>query len=71
MLPPVRCFSCGKPLADKQEDFEERTKPSTNGSASQSAEQVLSDLGVDRYCCRRMVLGYANIIDEILPYPRF
>jgi len=71
MLPPVRCFSCGRVVADKQEEFEQRTKPSSEGGTGEAAEKVLDELGLDRFCCRRMVLGYTNLIDEILPYPRF
>jgi DNA-directed RNA polymerase subunit N len=71
MMPSIRCFSCGKPVGDKQEEFEARTKPPAEGGKGEPAEQVLDDLGLDRYCCRRMVLGYSNLIDEILPYPRF
>jgi len=29
---------------------------------------VLDALHLDRYCCRRMVLTHANLIDEIAPY---
>jgi len=29
---------------------------------------VLDDLGVHRYCCRRMLLSHVEVIDEILRY---
>lgn len=59
---PIRCFSCGGLIADKLEDLESRTN---NG---ENAKEVLDDLGVERYCCRRMLLSNTNIIDEILRY---
>ena len=59
---PIRCFSCGGLVADKLEELESRTN---NG---EDAKQVLDDLGVERYCCRRMLLSNTNIIDEILRY---
>jgi DNA-directed RNA polymerase subunit N len=65
MLVPVRCFSCGKPVADYWEDFKQRT------SKGEEAGKVLDELGFTRYCCRRMFLGQVDLVDEILPYPRF
>ncbi|MCK5625595.1 DNA-directed RNA polymerase subunit N, partial [Candidatus Bathyarchaeota archaeon] len=29
---------------------------------------VLGDLGLTRYCCRRMLLSNVEIIDEVLKY---
>ncbi|HIH19662.1 TPA: DNA-directed RNA polymerase subunit N [Candidatus Micrarchaeota archaeon] len=65
MMIPVRCFSCGKPVADSWEEFKKRT------AAGEDAGKVLDGLGFDRYCCRRMFLSQVDLIDEILPYPRF
>jgi DNA-directed RNA polymerase subunit N len=30
--------------------------------------EVLDDLGITRYCCRRMLLTHVELIDEIAPY---
>jgi len=30
--------------------------------------EVLDDLGIKRYCCRRMILTHAELMDEIAPY---
>lgn len=65
MMIEVRCFSCGKPIADKYEEFVERTK------AGEDAAKVLDELDIKRYCCRRMFLGHVDLIDEIIQYPRF
>jgi len=65
MMVPVRCWSCGKPVADKWDEFAERTR------AGEDAGKVLSELGIDRYCCRRMFLANVDLIDEVLNYPRF
>jgi DNA-directed RNA polymerase subunit N len=29
---------------------------------------ILDDLHVERYCCRRMILSHTDLIDEILPF---
>jgi DNA-directed RNA polymerase subunit N len=62
---PVRCFTCGKPVAEKYDEYVERV------SKGESSAKVLNDLGMDRYCCRRMFLSHVELIDEILPYSRF
>jgi DNA-directed RNA polymerase subunit N len=62
MIIPVRCFSCGKVLAQTWEDYAERT------GAGENPQQVLDDLGLDRYCCRRMLLSHRETIDEVRQY---
>ena len=62
MMIPIRCFTCGKVIGDKWEDFSRRVR---NG---EKPKDVLDDLGVTRYCCRRMLLSNVEIIDEVLKY---
>jgi DNA-directed RNA polymerase subunit N len=63
---PVRCFTCGKVVGDKYEDFERKV------SAGEDPGQVLDELGLDKYCCRRMIISHSDLIDEFLQfeYPR-
>ncbi len=63
---PVRCFTCGKVIGDKFEEFERRV------SAGEDPGQVLDELGLDKYCCRRMIISHCDLIDEFLQfeYPR-
>jgi DNA-directed RNA polymerase subunit N len=63
MIMPVRCFTCGKVVADKWEEFSSRVKE------GEEPRRVLDELGVSRYCCRRMFISHVDIIDEILKYP--
>jgi DNA-directed RNA polymerase subunit N len=62
MIIPVRCFTCGKLIADKWEDFARRVK------AGEEAGKVLDSLDVKRYCCRRMLLSHVEIADEIIKF---
>ncbi|MDD5148797.1 MAG: DNA-directed RNA polymerase subunit N [Candidatus ainarchaeum sp.] len=62
MMVPVRCFSCGKVLASYYEDFAKRA------NAGESAEKILDEMGITRYCCRRMLLTQIDLIDEIMQY---
>jgi len=62
MIIPVRCFTCGKVIGDKWEDFSRRVRE------GEDAGIVLDKLGVTRYCCRRMLLAHVEIIDEIIKF---
>lgn len=62
MIIPVRCFTCGKVVGDKWEEFGRRVK------AGEDAGAVLDSLGVTRYCCRRMLLSHVEVIDEIIKF---
>ncbi|MCD6242899.1 DNA-directed RNA polymerase subunit N [Candidatus Bathyarchaeota archaeon] len=62
MIIPIRCFTCGKLIADKWEEFAERVK------AGEDPGKVLDSMGIKRYCCRRMLLSHIDILDEILKF---
>jgi DNA-directed RNA polymerase subunit N len=62
MIIPVRCFSCGKLVGDKWETFSNRV------AAGEHPKEVLDDVGVERYCCRRMLLSHVDLIDDILEF---
>jgi DNA-directed RNA polymerase subunit N len=62
MIIPVRCFTCGKVVASAWEEYQKRFQ------AGEDPKQVLDSLGLKRYCCRRMLLSNAELIDHVLPY---
>jgi DNA-directed RNA polymerase subunit N len=62
MIIPVRCFTCGKLIADKWEEFNQRV------NAGEDAKKVLDSLGLTRYCCRRMIMSHVDISDDILRF---
>jgi DNA-directed RNA polymerase subunit N len=59
---PVRCVTCGKVISTVWEEFKKRR------DAGEDPAQVLTDLGVERYCCRRMLLSHKEIVDDLNPY---
>lgn len=59
---PIRCFSCGKPLADKYEEFEKRIEE------GEEPDDIFEDMGLERYCCRRMVLTSVDATEEMMRY---
>jgi DNA-directed RNA polymerase subunit N len=65
MMMPVRCFSCGAVLADKWESYDNRVN-----KESEQPDKVLDDLGVKRYCCRRMFVSNVELIDEFIQFGR-
>ncbi|RLI88825.1 MAG: DNA-directed RNA polymerase subunit N [Candidatus Altiarchaeales archaeon] len=65
MIIPIRCFTCGKPIAKDWDEYKKRV------DAGEDPKDVLDDLGYERYCCRRMFLSHVDVIDEIMLYKRF
>jgi len=65
VLIPVRCWTCGKPVAECWDEYKERV------DKGEDPEKVMDDLGLERYCCRRMMLSQPELMDEILPFRRF
>jgi len=64
MIIPIRCQSCGKPLAHLHESFSERVK---NG---EDRKKVLDELGLDRYCCRALFLGHVDLLDIVARFKK-
>ena len=62
VLVPVRCVSCGKMIADKFDTFQNDVK------AGKEPQKVLDELGLERYCCRRMLLTTVESIQQIIPF---
>ena len=62
MLIPVRCFTCGKVVGQLYEPFRERME---NG---EDPKTILDDMGLNRYCCRRMLVTHVDLIDEIIQF---
>jgi DNA-directed RNA polymerase subunit N len=70
---PVRCFTCGKVISQIYEEFkkryEEYQKINKNGENPKiTTKEILDDLGVDRYCCRRMIISHVDLIQESAPF---
>lgn len=75
MLIPVRCFTCGKVLADKYGAYVRKVEALDAEAAkpdqpfpyfdAKRTGAVLDELGLDRYCCRRMMLGHVEMMDKI------
>ncbi len=72
MIIPVRCFSCGRVIGSdyvkfKNEVDQIRTKEDREPTPEE-VSKILDDLNVTRYCCRRMILSNADLLQEITPF---
>lgn len=57
---PIRCFTCGAPIGDKFEKFNDLL------NSGISVSKAFEILGITRYCCRRMLLTHIEYIDNII-----
>ena len=78
MIIPVRCFTCGKVLAnmwkyyeaevkkleEKSEEAEE-LKPEYKNFEGIPTKEILDKLGLKKICCRRHMLTHVDMIDYI------
>ena len=65
MIIPVRCFSCGAVIAHKWEEFNEKMDAGTD------MKTALDEVGIERYCCRRMYVSHIDLITEVAPSALF
>jgi len=63
MMIPVRCFTCGNVVGGHWEAFRERAR-----EGDEDPGEVLDDLGVNRHCCRRMLVSHRDLVDVVAPY---
>jgi DNA-directed RNA polymerase subunit N len=64
MIIPIRCFSCGKPIAHLWEDFKKRIE------MGESPKKVLDELGLERYCCRSSFLGQVDLLELTMKFKK-
>ena len=62
MIIPVRCFTCGKVVGDSFEAFVQRVE------LGEPPAEILDSLGLERYCCRKMIIAHADLIEDVIHY---
>lgn len=65
MIVPIRCWSCGKPLAHLWEEYNKRLE------AGEERKHIIDSFGLSRYCCRSLLLGHVDISDTVSNFKKF
>ena len=76
MIIPIRCFTCGKVLADKYDYYVQQAERLAREQADEGKKapdhfdgpmtgKLLDDLGLTRYCCRRHMLTTVDMMGVI------
>lgn len=73
MIIPVRCFTCGKVIGSIYEEYKKRYEEYERAVKSgekpkETPKMILDSLGLDRYCCRRMVISHVDLLKDASPY---
>ena len=76
MIIPIKCFTCGKVLADKWLYYQKRVKQIKNAEGMDTTNviyltqtntkktpegKVMDELGLNKICCRRHMLSHVDI----------
>jgi len=62
MLAPVRCFTCGKLIANIYNGYLTQLKQ------GEEPNKIMDSLKITRYCCRRMLVSSVETIYQVIPY---
>jgi DNA-directed RNA polymerase I, II, and III subunit RPABC5 len=62
MIIPIRCFTCNKIIGNKWEPYQKFLKEGL------TEEESLNKLGLNRYCCRRMILAHVDLSNKLIKY---
>ena len=81
MIIPIRCYTCGKVLGDKyynylQQVAEKKKKENINSDSNlininvDNVEKtiegkILDNMGCIRLCCRKIMIGHIELIDDL------
>ena len=58
MIIPIRCFTCGKVVANKWQTFQNKQKEGIPN------EQIFKDLDIKRYCPRIICVEISPLVDK-------
>ena len=62
MIIPIRCFTCGKVIGNKWHRYLQLL------DEEKEMAQIFEELGLNRYCCRRMIISHVDLIGKLLKY---
>jgi len=76
MIVPIRCFTCSKIIADKYDYYIEEMEKLKKAEIKNEdddykyfsdihTKEILDNLGLTRYCCRRMLISTSDLMNII------
>jgi len=76
MIIPIKCYTCGKLIADKYKQYQDFLEEKNNDESLKTKTnqidvkqqksyeaEILNQLGLTKYCCRRMLLTCVDLTD--------
>jgi len=64
MMIPIRCMTCGRPIAQHWDTFRERLE------SGEVAKKILDDLGIKEYCCRSTLLTHVDYVKDVSEFKK-
>ena len=72
LMIPVRCFSCGRVIASDYIAFVNKVnlirETENRDPTPDEIQKIFDEIGVKRYCCRRMILSHVDLIDDTMAF---
>ena len=74
MIKPIRCFTCGRVVADQIDYYnrkkdelikKNKDKEKIKHFSDNHTKEILDELGETRYCCRRMFISDVDMMNII------
>ncbi len=68
----MRCFSCGRVIASDYIAFVNKVnmirETENRDPTPEEIQKIFDEIGVRRYCCRRMILSHVDLIDDTMAF---
>lgn len=76
MIIPIRCFTCGKEIANlwpiycdiTNQNPKDQNPKDQNQNKKDRIQMLNEKTGLKRICCKRMLLTHVEIIDKLTQY---
>lgn len=62
MLIPIRCYTCGGLIGQYWDEWQERL------NKGEDPKEILDSFGLNRYCCRRILVTHVEILNETIRF---
>ena len=68
-MDPIRCFTCNKTIGNKWNHYRDLYQKMENDPNSNlTYDDIMKQLGIARYCCKRMFKTSVDVTEKILDY---